>query len=210
MNFEFMADLDAYFCEKYANYDKLCMLKGYRMPKMQDTKVDDFGRSYSYTLPANTMRLALQENKDEMLKELKGQMSDKSFSFSFRPLGWFARLKDGFSKYSFRKVFNQICPKYGITMETAVEGVDIDGKIWTRISKGQYYPTKNLIYTLALLHGISYQDTATLLAVCGYSFDYTQVRDVVISYLLTKKITNSAMRDAAFEEYAVDNLFILP
>ena len=69
--FDFIADLDEYFCEKYANYDKLCVLKGYRMPKMQDTKVGADGRTYAYTLPANTMRLALQENKAELLKTLK-------------------------------------------------------------------------------------------------------------------------------------------
>ena len=86
--FDFIADLDAYFCEKYANYDKLCVLPGYRMPKMHATKIDEFGRTYAYTLPANTMRLATQENKDELLKTLKAQIFDRTFSFSFLPLGF--------------------------------------------------------------------------------------------------------------------------
>ena len=32
--FDFITDLDEYFCEKYANYDKLCVLNGYKMPVM--------------------------------------------------------------------------------------------------------------------------------------------------------------------------------
>ena len=63
MKFEFIADLDEYFCEKYANYDKLCILPGYKMPLMQASKIDEFGRTRTYTLPAETMRLALQERK---------------------------------------------------------------------------------------------------------------------------------------------------
>ena len=82
--YDFLVDLDEYFCEKYANYDKLCVLPGYRMPTMQATSTDEFGRSYSYTLPANTMRLALQENKAEILAELKKRIVDKGFSFSVR------------------------------------------------------------------------------------------------------------------------------
>ena len=37
MTFDFIEDLDEYFCEKYANYDHICILKGYEMPKMQTT-----------------------------------------------------------------------------------------------------------------------------------------------------------------------------
>ena len=85
MMYEFIADLDEYFCEKYANYDRLCVLSGYKMPLMQTSTVDEFGRTRAYTLPAETMRLALQENKADLLKQLKSRMTDATFSFSFRP-----------------------------------------------------------------------------------------------------------------------------
>ena len=84
MKFEFIADLDEYFCEKYANYDKICVLKGYKMPKMQATKRLENGRDYSYTLPADTMRLALQENRLELLADLKTRMADKAVRFRLR------------------------------------------------------------------------------------------------------------------------------
>ena len=61
MSFPFLSDLDNFFCEEYANYDKLCVLDGYKMPVMQRTITKEDGRAYSYTLPASTMRLADQE-----------------------------------------------------------------------------------------------------------------------------------------------------
>ena len=98
MKFDFISDLDAYFCEVYANYDRLCVLPGYHMPKMQDTRTDEYGRKYSYTLPAKTMNLAGQEKKDELLKLLKEKMTDKTFSFTFRPVSFWGRIADFFAK----------------------------------------------------------------------------------------------------------------
>ena len=69
--FDFITDLDEFFCEKYAGYDKLTVLPGYKMPVMQASKTDEFGRTYAYTLPAETMRLSAQENKAELLEEFK-------------------------------------------------------------------------------------------------------------------------------------------
>ena len=206
--FDFIADLDAYFCETYANYDKICVLKGYRMPKMQDSKLDEFGRTYAYTLPANTMRLSLQENKAELLKMLKTQMRDKTFSFSFRPLGFFARLKNKVSQYGFKKCLKETLKKYNVTPMEAGESLQIESNIWKEICKGNFLPTKNTVLSLALTANMSMEDTENLLLICGYEFDYTIVKDVVISYLLTKKVFNGDMIEAALEEYKVENLFI--
>ena len=207
MEFEFIKDLDEYFCENYANYDKLCVLPGYKMPKMQATERRENGRDYSYTLPANTMRLALQEKKDELLKELKSTMEDKSFSFSFLPVGFFASLKR-FSKNSYSKIFCRLLEKYSLTKEEAKKELEIDEKTWQRICSGVYYPTKNLVLSLALTGRFSYEDTLGLLGMYGEEFDYTLERDVVISYLLKQKIFNREMIKTAFEEYNVSNLFI--
>ena len=64
--YDFIKDLDDYFCEKYANYDKLCVISGYSMPKMHASEVRADGRTYAYTLPPETMRLALQEEKSKI------------------------------------------------------------------------------------------------------------------------------------------------
>ena len=205
---DFIADLDAYFCETYANYDKLCVLKGYRMPKMQDCKIDEFGRKRTYTLPANTLRLALQENKGELLQALKAQMRDKTFSFSFRPLGFFARLKNKFSNYGFGRWAKETLKKYNLTLMEAGESLQIEPAIWKEICKGNFKPTKNTVLSLALTVNMGLQDTENLLLACNYQLDDKIVKDVVIKYLLGQKVFNRDMIDVALKEYSVENLFL--
>ena len=206
--FDFIQDLDGYFCEKYANYDKLCVLPGYRMPKMQTSEVREDGRTYAYTLPANTMRLAKQENKDALLKELKGRLSDKTFSFSFRTLGIFSRIKNIFSKYAPYKWLKVILDKCGTTETEAGELLSVDKEIWSGICTGKYLPTKNLILSLALTSQLGIEYTKDLLALCDYELDFTYEKDVVIAYLLEQKVYNRTMIDAALAEYKISNLFI--
>ncbi len=206
--YDFIADLDDYFCEKYANYDKLCVLPGYRMPKMQTSEVRADGRTYAYTLPADTMRLATQEKKDELLKLLKQQMYDKTFSFSFRPLRMFARIKNKLSKYGFVKIARLTFAKYNTTLEKALENVNVDGEICKNIAKGNFLPTKNTILSLALSSHLTIDDTRNLLLVCDYELDPAIVKDVVLTYLIEQKVFNEDMIKRALDEYKVDNLFL--
>jgi hypothetical protein len=208
MTYDFIADLDEYFCEKYANYDKLCVLNGYKMPLMQASEVDEIGRTRAYTLPANTMRLALQENKRDLLAQLKSKMTDVTFSFSFEPISFFASLKSKFSKYGFTKNFKRMLAKYGIDEKEAAENLDVDEEIWKNICRGKFQPSKNLIFSLALTAQFSFDDTEELLAYCYQEFDFTIVKDVVISYLLYNKVYSPVMIQEALEEYKVSNLFI--
>jgi len=206
--FDFIADLDEYFCEKYANYDKLCILPGYVMPVMQRSEVRADGRTYAYTLPADTMRLATQEKKAELLAELKKRMTDVTFSFSFRPVGFFRRLKNRFSKLAFYKNLKAMLDKYGIVEEEALKNLNVSDEVWKGICKGKFEPTKNLLYSLALTAQFSYDDTCALMLLCGYGFDFANVKDVVITYLLQQKVYNRLMIEEALNEYKVTNLFI--
>ena len=206
--YDFLIDLDDYFCEKYAHYDKICALPGYRMPKMQTSRTDEWGRTFAYTLPADTMRLALQENKQELLKTLKERIVDKTFSFSFVPLGIFKRIKYTYGKFSPKKELMRLLGIYKITAEEAGEELAIDSEIWKKICKGKFKMTKNTILSLALTVHFTFEETQKLLAYCEYEFDYTMVKDVVIAYLLQNKVYNRPMIDAALQEYKVANLFI--
>ena len=208
MKFDFLNDLDDYFCEVYANYDRLCVLPGYRMPKMQDTKVDDFGRKRAYTLPANTMRLALQEKKTELLALLKKGYLDKSFSFSFRPVSLGKRIVNLFSKEAFIKVLKEIAGKHNLSPEQVFEPLKMPEEARKGILQGKYYPSKNLLISMALTSHFTYRETKTLLAVCGYEFDFEEIRDTVFAYLLLKSVYNPAMVRAALDEYGIKNLFI--
>ena len=205
--FDFIIDLDEYFAKEYAGYDKLTVLPGYKMPLMQSTKTDENGKTVTYTLPADTMALAKQENKDELLALLKEKMVDKTFSFSFSVLSGWGRVKQAFSKYGFAKNLKKFMAKYNLTDEDILSNVNVAPEIWKGIRKGKFLPTKNLILTLAFTVQFSYEDTKALLSLCDEFFDYTVVKDVVITYLLSRKIYNPAMVQAAFEEYKVTNMF---
>lgn len=206
--FDFLNDLDAYFCEKYANYDKLCAMQGYKIPQMKASKILENGRTYAYTLPMETMRLALQEEKTEILKTLKENIVDKTFSFSFKPCGFFGRIRNVFVKDAFYKKFREVFAKYNLTEKEAFSRLDISEEIWQNICKGKFYPTKNLIFSFALTSHISYEDTQMLLAYCGAQFDFRVEKDVVISYLLEQKVYNYEMVKTALNEYKIINLFI--
>jgi DNA-binding XRE family transcriptional regulator len=208
MAFEFIEDLDAYFCEKYANYDRICILRGYEMPKMQTSKRLADGTERAYTLPASTMRLALQKNKAQLLASLKEGLSDESYSFSFRPLGFFTRIKNKRGKQSFPKTFKAVLARHNETKEGAGQLVTVDKKTWDKICSGAYAPTKNLLFSLALVLHLNMDDMNELFSVCGFAFDYALVKDVVLSYLITRKVFNGDMVRAALAEYKVDNLFV--
>ena len=206
--FDFLVDLDEYFCETYANYDKLCGLPGYKMPKMQDTRVGADGRTYAYTLPSNTLRLALQENKAELLKAFKSKAYDKTFSFAFLPVSLFGRLKRKLAKDSFYKIFQKLLKRYDFTAEDAEEKLTVEKHIWDGVCKGKYLPTKNFIFSVALAAQMSLGDVKNALLFAGYELDFTEVKDVVVSYLLAQKVLNPLMVEAALDEYKVRNLFL--
>ena len=206
--YDFLVDLDDYFCKKYANYNKLCALPGYVMPLMQRSEVREDGRTYAYTLPADTMSLANQEKKSELLAELKTKLVDMDFSFSFRPISMFGQIRNKFSKFAFYKNLKIILNKYGVSEEKVLEGLSISEEIWKGICKGKFEPTKNLIFSLAFVEQFSYDDTEYLMGLCGYEFNDANVKDVVVSYLLRQKVYNLGMINAALAEYKVTNLFL--
>ena len=86
--------------------------------------------------------------------------------------------------------------------------MDISEEIWKGIGKGEFEPSKNLLYSLALTAQFSYDDTCALMYLAGYEFNLADVKGVVICYLLQHKVYNRGMIDAALQEYKISNLFI--
>ncbi len=204
---EFMLGLDEYFCEKYANYDMLCGLEGYKMPKMQTTEIRD-GRSFAYTLPPETMRLALQENKAELLKAVKKNLVDKTFSFSFYPLKWRERISNRLGVYGFVKVFKNVLLKNGKSVYEIENDLTVDSAIFKKIKKGAFLPTKNLIFSIALAGRFTKAETTRLLEACGAEWEFTHAKDTVVCYLLEKSVFSPTLIKKAFDEYKIENLFL--
>ncbi len=206
--YDFLVDLDNFFCEKYENYDKLCILPGYRMPTMQATRLDEYGRTYAYTLPPETMRLALQEKKEEILAELKKKLEDDTFSFSFYTLNPFQRFKNSFAKLSLRKLLKGILDRVRMSEAEVGELLAIPEEVWKGICKGKFLPTKNLIFSLALVCHLTVEDVNVLFNACDIEWDFTIPKDVVLAYLLQTKIYGEEMIAVALAEYKIRNLFM--
>ncbi|MBQ9728123.1 MAG: hypothetical protein IJV85_00845 [Clostridia bacterium] len=208
MAYGFIEDLDGFFCETYERYETICALRGYRMPQMQKSDVDELGFVRTYTLPAERKKLCHQEDKTELLKQLKGNLRDLSFSFSFEPIGWFTRLQNVFKKNVFYKFLKTVWQRHGIAQAEAGAELSVSSEIWNGICEGRFLPSKNLIFSLAVVVGLSMEDTKKMLSLCGYAFDYTEAKDVVISYLVQQKVHNREMVNAALKEYKIENLFL--
>ena len=205
--FDFINDLDNFFCEKYANYDKICILNGYKRPVMQATRVNEDGSTYSYTLPMERMSLVYQEDKQTLLRELKSKLVDNTFSFSFVPYGFFKKMKLATAEYSFHRRLRAVLAKHNLDMKTLGEELDISAEIWKNIWLGKFAPTKNLVLTIALVAQLSFEDADELLAVSGNLWDYSIPKDVVVVYLLQNQMYNHEMIEAALNEYKIENLF---
>ena len=200
--------LDDYFCETYENYDKLCMLPGYQMPKMQDTRIGEDGLTYAYTLPSETMSLSRQTNKAEILKELKNRAFDQTFSFSFQVQSIFSRIANLFLVKSPGKVLRTILAKHALTKEQVNELLTIDKEVFSGIYKGKFIPTKNCALSIALVAEFTVEEIDELFEACGYGWDFTLIKDTVLSYLLINRVYNVEMIRLACKEYNVENLFI--
>ena len=206
--FPFLSDLDEFFCETFANYDKLCGLDGYKPPVMQATKTDEFGRTVSYTLPMNEMALSKQEKKETLLVALKEKICDVEFSFPVCHLGFFAQIGQAFSKKSFRRAWRKFCEGKRLKQEDVLAQINVSKSTYLEIIKGRALPCKSLVYSFALAFGASVEETLQLLSACDYGFDFTKEREVVVYYLLHQRVYNREMMNAALKEYKVRNLYL--
>jgi hypothetical protein len=205
--FDFITDLDNFFCAKYANYDKICILNGYKRPVMQTTRVNADGSTYSYTLPMERMTLADQENKETLLQELKSKLVDNTFSFSFVPYGFFKKIKVATAEYAFHRKLRGVLAKHNLTMQALGEELDISTEIWKNICLGKFAPTKNLVLTMSLVGQFTFEEAEELIIASGNIWDYSIAKDVVIAYLLQQQTYNPVMVEAALNEYKIENLF---
>ena len=205
---DFLADLDEYFCEQFANYDLFCGLPQYRMPTMHQTKTDEYGRKVSFTLPKNTMRLAKQEHKAELLASVKEKLVCREFTFSFQTLKWYKRLSHRFKKTGFVKVAQIVAQHASLTFEQLFEGTQVPAEVVQGMKKGEFLPTKNLLFAAALAAHLSLDDTELLMTACEMEWDYTLQRDIVVKYLLQQRVFNADMVWAALDEYKVTHLYL--
>ncbi len=199
MENNFVTGLDEHFCAVYSDYVRISALEGYQRPDLIFISTDgNVARRNS-----ELMRLSYQKDCAGLLKTFKNGLSDTEFTFSFSFIPLRERLRDLRRKYTFAKILPSVLARYDETVTGVGEKLDIEPRFWQRICKGKLYPEKNTILALALVCRVSSTDLANLLAVCGFSLKDDNVRDVVVSYLVERKIFNEEMRDLCLAEYKI-------
>lgn len=194
--------LDEYFCAHYSDYVRISALKGYVTPTLlrvgTDANLEQLDRSL--------MRLKYQKDAPALLREFKDGFTDTDFAFSFffRPLR--DKICDPFRKYTFAKALPKILAHCGETAESAGKRLSIEPRFWDLIAKGKVYPEKGTALALILACHIKADDARSLLNVCGFSFDDTNVRDVVVRYLIEQQVFSAPLRDACLKEYHITTL----
>ena len=153
----------------------------------------------------NTMAASIQAKKGRLYAVIQHRKDGKTKPV-WRSLG----LAEDAGKAKITKAFREVVARYESEAAEAEarENLNVDAEIWQGICKGNFLPTKNLIFSFVLTAHISMTDTKNMLTLCGYELDYAIVKDVVLSYLIEQKVFNSAMVEAALKEYKVENLFI--
>lgn len=202
MESNYLTALDEYFCAHYSDYVRLSALEGYVMPEVVYVAQDgNIARR-----DPSCMRLCYQKDCAGLLARLKEGLTDTTFtfSFSFRPIG--DRTRDRFRKFTFAKLLPDALKRCGETVESAGSRLDIEPRFWKKIAKGTLYPEKNTVLALALVCRMTVADVNNLFNVCGFTFDESNVRDVVVRYLLEQKVFNPEMRDRCLAEYGIRHL----
>ncbi len=202
MKQDYIEALDEYCCDNYSDYTAISAIEGYKLPDLIE-----IGKDGNISRKNNElMKLSRQPNAAELLRTFKSRLGDTYFTFHFSFVPWIERIKDKRRKHTFAKLLPVVLKKQEETPESAGEKLDIEPKIWDGIVKGKLYPEKNTILALALVCRLHVQDAINLLAVCGFTLDKDNVRDVVVDYLITRQIFNETMRDQCLAEYKIENL----
>lgn len=194
--------LDEYFCAHYSDYVRLSALKGYVMPDVLFVGADGNVQRRD----PSCMRLNRQQDAAALLAELKEELCDTDFTFSFSFRSLRDKICDPFRKYTFKKVLPKVLARCGETAESAGEKLEIEPRFWKAIVRGRLYPEMNTVLALALVCRMQAADVQKLLNVCGFTLSDGIVRDVVVRYLLEQQVFSAPLRDACLREYRITNL----
>lgn len=202
MEYDYLTQLDDFFCEQYSDYVKIAAIEGYRMPEMLTVGADgNIARR-----DPSCMRICHQENRRAVLENFKAAYVDTEFTFNFSYLPLRKRIRDHFRKYTFAKLLPTVLKRYKMTPQEAGEQLALEPAIWQGIVKGKFLPEKNTLMALALTCRMQTADVNNLLIVCGLELKQDNVRDVVFEYLLNQKIFNREMIGRCLAEYHIDTI----
>lgn len=183
----------------YSNYTAISAIEGYDMPERESASTE-------YALSGDKYKLSRQKNGAELLSKMKEKYVDRDFAFTFRAAKFVERIKDVKRRYTFKKILPAIFKKYSLDEKEFYKHIGVSRYAWRGITSGRFYPEKGTVFAVGIAGGMSHSDVRDMLAVCGFEFDYTCVRDVVVSYIFDYKVFSSDLVKEILAEYKITSL----
>ncbi len=203
----FLADLDAYFCKNYSNFDLICALPSYEpvtvaMLLRSGNRVTEGENGVS-----ERRKLCYQPQCEKLLQEFKERFVDGSFTYSFRV----APARERFAALFRRRsrggaLLLKTIASYGEDAASVPEKLGVSAYVWKKIVRGSFLPEKVLLFKLCLLLGVRQKESLALLKTFGAYYDFADARDVVVRYLIDYRVFNRDMIDAAFEAFNLNKI----
>jgi hypothetical protein len=211
MNENFLNDLDDYFAIMFDDYNLISSLKSYTDDK-RDYLINVYTSNsvkYNFKPNENKYKICFHQNKKVLLNELKNQLIDNHFEFSYSDISFKNRIKSFFIKEKqFGLFLRKYLLKYGFTdYINFYKHISINTKVWHNILKSRIIPSKRLIFKICLYLGTNIEDNLALLKNSGYSYNYKIVLDVIVRYLIEKNTFNKDLIELAFKEYKLKPIF---
>ncbi len=202
MSEDLISDLDAFFSKNYCNFDFITALPSYEpvtvaMLLRSGNRVTEGQQSVN-----ERRKICYQPQKEALLAELKERYVDSSFTYNFSVASLRERMASLFRVRSKGgALLLALVERYGETPSAMPEKLGIAPYVWKKILRGYFVPEKVLLFKLCLLLGVSREDSHTLFKMYGAYYDFEDVRDVVVRYLIEYRVFNREMIEKAFAAY---------
>lgn len=201
----FLNDLDEYIALNYDDFTAISKLDGFIFSaklglKRVYTKKDV---TYNFKPDSTFYKISNQPKRERLLAEIKSLPKPFNlFNFSTVPFKNFI-LCLFVKKHRYGQFLKQIIAKYGYTPNLLLQKLDIDKRQWRKMLLTRLYPTKRLLFKICLQLGVSEADFNLLLNNLRFKIDNSSIVDLVVSYLIYRRIFGADLINLAFSEYNI-------